>query len=172
MGKPRKSGRRLADGRLSRAKDDRYDHGTDCARKKRAAYGTDGCDAIGRAYRSGLLGEDGQRLLQTGRSINRAYWAAYGQYGLTSALGNRVGGPDDDGNSLAREKWLNATLREIDSMGRDHRKAFDELCLDFHPDYGPRWLDNIISCRHDAPRSDWSRLAKALEVLEELSDGW
>ena len=148
----------------------RRDAGTDAAQAKRAAYGTDGCDAIGRAYRSGLLGEDGQRLLQTGRSINRAYWAAYGQYGLTSALGDRAGAANDDDNSLAREKWLNATIRQIDRMGRDHRKAFDELCLDFHPDYGPHWLDSLIASRHAAPLSDWSRLAKALEVLEELSD--
>lgn len=160
-------GRKVAKKKL---RDMRRDAGTEAAQAKRAAYGTDGCDAIGRAYRSGLLGEDGQRLLQTGRSINRAYWAAYGQFGLTSALGNRVGAANDDGNSLAREKWLNATIREIDRMGRDYRKAFDELCLDFHPDYGPHWLDSLIASRHAAPLSDWSRLAKALEVLDELSD--
>lgn len=150
--------------------DVRRDAGTDAAQRKRELYGTDGCDSIGRAYRSGLLGEDGQRLLQTGRSINRAYWAAYGQYGLTSAIGDKTGPANDDGNSLAREKWLNATIREIDKMGRDYRKAFDSLCIDFYPDYGPAWLDSIIASRHNAPLSDWSQLAKALEVLNELSD--
>jgi len=146
----------------------RRDAGTEAAQRKRELYGTDGSDAIGRAYRSGLLGEDGQHLLQTGRSINRAYWAAYGQYGLTSPLGNRVGAANDDDNSLAREKWLNATIREIDAMGREHRKAFDELVLDFYPDHGPVWLDLLIAKQ---PRAEhWSKLAMALEVLDGLSD--
>lgn len=148
--------------------DMRRDAGTDAAQAKRAAYGTDGCDAIGRAYRSGLLGDDGQRLLQTGRSINRAYWAAYGQYGLSCTLGNRTGPANDDDNGLARERWLTATIREIDAMGREHRKAFDELVLDFHPDHGPQWLDLLIAKRPTA--NSWGKLAKALEVLDELSD--
>lgn len=154
--------------RKVRTPDVRRDAGTDAAQRKRELYGTDGCDAIGRAYRSGLLGEDGQRLLQTGRSVNRAYWAAYGQFGLTSPLGTKIGAANDDDNSLARERWLNATIREIDGMGREYRKAFDELCLDFHPDYGPHWLDRLIA---KEPRAtDWSSLAKALEVLDGLSD--
>lgn len=161
----------MAKGRKATKKkqpDIRRDAGTDAAQAKRAAYGTDGCDAIGRAYRSGLLGEDGQRLLQTGRSINRAYWAAYGQYGLTSPLGNRMGAANDDDNGLAREKWLNATIRDIDRMGREHRRAFDELCIDFHPDHGPGWLDLLIA--KQATAASWGKLAKALEVLDELSD--
>lgn len=154
--------------RKVRMPEDRRDAGTDAAQAKRAQFGTDGCDAIGRAYRAGLLGEDGQRLLQTGRSINRAYWAAYGQYGLSCTLGVRTGPANDDDNGLAREKWLNATIREIDGMGRGHRKAFDSLCIDFHPDYGPDWLDRLIAKEPRQP--DWSQLVKALEVLDELSD--
>lgn len=146
--------------------DARRDAGTDAAQAKRDRYGTDGCDAIGRAYRSGLLGEDGQRLMQTGRSINRAYWAAYGQFGLTSALGDRTGG-GEDANSLEREQWLGRTIREIDAMGREHRKAFDELCIDFWPDHGPGWLDRHIA--KEPRQDDWSKLAKALEVLGELA---
>lgn len=147
--------------------DERRDAGTDAAQRKRELYGTDGCDSIGRAYRAGLLGEDGQKFLQTGRSINRAYWAAYGQYSFTCALGTRTGAANENENSLERERWLNHTLREIDSMGREYRKAFDELCIDFAPDYGPRWLDKLIA--KDATSADWSKLAKALEVLSELS---
>lgn len=154
--------------RKVKAPDDRRDAGTDAAQAKRAQFGTDGCDSIGRAYRAGLLGTDGQRLLQTGRSINRAYWAAYGQYGLSCTLGVRTGPANDDDNGLAREKWLNATIRDIDKMGRPHRKAFDELCIDFHPDHGPLWLDNLIA--QEPRQSDWSQLVKALEVLEALSD--
>lgn len=166
-GRKRKEGRRDEKGKLRPII--MPDRGNDRVAEKRARFGTDGCDAIGRAYRAGLLGEDGQRLLQTGRSINRAYWAAFGQYGLTSALGNRVGAADDDDNSLAREKWLNATIREIDRMGRAHRRAFDELCIDLFPDHGPAWLDSLIASRSAAPLADWSSLAKALEVLDEIS---
>lgn len=147
--------------------DIRRDAGTDAAQAKRAAYGTDGCDSLGRAYRAGLLGDDGQRLLQTGRSFNRAYWAAYGQFGLSCTLGVRTGPANDDDNSLAREKWLNATIRDVDKMGRAYRKAFDDLVVDFYPDYGPAWLDNLIA--NNARQSDWSQLVKALEVLDEIS---
>ncbi|GAO78664.1 hypothetical protein SC1_01973 [Sphingopyxis sp. C-1] len=63
---------------------------------------------------------------------------------------------------------MNATIREIDGMGRGHRKAFDSLCIDFHPDYGPDWLDRLIAKEPRQP--DWSQLVKALEVLDELSD--
>jgi hypothetical protein len=145
----------------------RRDAGTEAAQRKRELFGTDGSDAIGRAYRSGLLGEDGQTLLQTARSINRAYWAAYGQYSFTCALGSRTGAANDDDNSLARERWLNATIREIDAMGRAHRKAFDELCLDFHPDHGPDWIDRLIA--KEPTQGDWSKLARALEVLAGIS---
>lgn len=145
----------------------RRDAGTEAAQRKRELYGTDGSDSLGRAYRAGLLGEDGQCLLQTGRSLNRAYWAAYGQFGLSCALGVRAGPANDDDNSLARERWLNATLLNIDKMGRAHRKAFDDLVIDFHPDYGPSWLDNLIEKRPS--QYDWSQLAKALEVLGEIS---
>lgn len=154
--------------RKPKAPEVRRDAGTDAAQAKRAMYGTDGCDSIGRAYRAGLLGDDGQRLLQTARSINRAYWAAYGQFGMSCTLGVRTGPANDDDNGLAREKWLNATIKDIDRMGREHRKAFDELCIDFYPDYGPIWLDNLIA--KEPRQSDWSKLAKALEVLDELSD--
>lgn len=161
MGKGRTAKRKV------KLPEDRRDAGTDAAQRKRELFGTDGCDAIGRAYRAGLLGEDGQRLLQTGRSIHRAYWAAYGQHGLTCALGDKIGAANDDDNSLERERWLNRVIREIDAMGRDYRKAFDELCLDFHPDYGPDWLDRHIA--KEPRQSDWSSLAKALEVLDEMS---
>ena len=149
--------------------DIRRDAGTDATQAKRAAYGTDGSDSLGRAYRSGLLGNDGQRLLQTGRSIHRAYWSMFGSNGITCTLGTKNGGGNHDGN-IEREKWLTHTMREIDRMGRAHRKAFDDLVLDFHPDYGPDWMDRIIAKRHDAPVADWSQLAKALDVLDQLSD--
>jgi hypothetical protein len=132
----------------------------------RERFGTDACDAIGRAYRAGLLGEDGQRLMQTARSIHRAYWPMFGVGSVRCALGDVSGGGTSDGNA-DREGWLTKTIFSIDAMGRPHRKAFDELVLDFHPDHGPHWLDELIGQR-GAP-SHWAKLAKALEVLSALS---
>lgn len=162
-GRPRKAGKRDAKGKLRPII--MPDRGNDRTAAKKDKYGTDGGDAIGRAYRMGLLGEDGQRLMQTARSIHRAYWPIYGVGPIGCTLGDRTGG-GGDGN-LERERWLTSTISRIDAMGRNHRKAFDELVLDFWPDHGPLWLDNLIA--KDGRDTDKQRLALAVEVLVELA---
>ena len=140
-GRPRKNGRRDAKGKLRPII--MPDRGNERTAAKRDKFGTDGGDAIGRAFRSGLLGEDGQRLMQTARSFHRAYWPMFGVGAVGCTLGDRSGG-GGDGN-LDRERWVVKTVTRIDKMGRDHRRAFDELVLDFNPDYGPHWLDALIA---------------------------
>lgn len=162
-GRPRKQGRRDAKGKLRPII--MPDRGNDRTAEKREKFGTDGGDAIGRAYRSGLLGEDGQRLMQTARSFHRAYWPMFGIGQIGCTLGDRSGG-GGDGN-LDRERWVVKTVTRIDKMGREHRKAFDELVLDFWPDYGPLWLDVLIA-KQDC-ESSRARLALAVKVLEELA---
>jgi hypothetical protein len=75
-GRPSKPGQRNKSGRLI-AKP-KYDKGSERAEWKQLTYGTDGSDAIGRAYATGLLGEHGQTLLATGRAIARTYWPVFG----------------------------------------------------------------------------------------------
>lgn len=162
-GRKRKEGRRDAKGKLRPI--NMPDRGNDRTAAKREKFGTDGGDAIGRAYRSGLLGEDGQRLMQTARSIHRAYWPMFGVGAVGCALGDRSGG-GGQGN-LERERWVVKTVLRIDKMGRDHRKAFDELVLDFNPDFGPNWLDRLIEKQECANSRD--KLELAVKVLEELA---
>ncbi|MGQ3286156.1 hypothetical protein [Sphingopyxis sp.] len=141
------------------------DRGNDRTAAKRDKFGTDGGDAIGRAYRSGLLGEDGQRLMQTARSFHRAYWPMFGIGQIGCTLGDRSGGGGD--GSLDRERWVVKTVQRVDAMGRDHRRAFDELVLDFNPDYGPLWLDTLIAKQSCA--NSQAKLGLALRVLNELA---
>ncbi|MGR4893356.1 hypothetical protein ACIPPQ_20215 [Sphingopyxis sp. LARHCG72] len=162
-GRKRKEGRRDAKGKLRPII--MPDRGNDRTAAKREAFGTDGGDAIGRAYRSGLLGENGQRLMQTARSFHRAYWPMFGVGQIGCTLGDRSGG-DGDGD-IDREQWVVKTVQRVDAMGRDHRKAFDELVLDFWPDYGPHWLDALIA-KQDCETSK-AKLDLAIKVLNELA---
>jgi hypothetical protein len=162
-GRKRKEGRRDDKGKLRPII--MPDRGNERTAAKRETFGTDGGDAIGRAYRSGLLGEDGQRLMQTARSFHRAYWPMFGIGAIGCTLGDRTGG-GGEGN-LDRERWVTKTVLRIDKMGRDHRKAFDELVLDFWPDYGPAWLDTLIAKRDCEVCK--AKLALAIEVLEDLA---
>jgi hypothetical protein len=74
-------------------------------------------------------------------------------------------------------------------MGRDKRRAFDELVIDINPDAGPEWLDRMIqektrfktavkkwdtSKPNEAPKlmfkaQDLKKRHMAIEVLRELS---
>jgi len=162
-GRKRKEGRRDAKGKLRPII--MPDRGNERTAEKREKFGTDGGDAIGRAYRSGLLGEDGQRLMQTARSFHRAYWPMFGIGQVGCTLGDRTGGGGD--GSVEGERWVIKTVRKVDSLGRDHRKAFDELVLDFNPDYGPDWLDRHIE--NQQRPSDADTLGRAIRVLAMLA---
>lgn len=164
-GRNRKAGKRTKSGQLSRAGQTRFDRGSDKAADKFALYGTDGSDALGRAFVHGLLGEDGIVLRDTGRAIARAYWPMLGTGRISCTLGTKTGA-GGEGN-LEREQWLTATLRRIDAMGRDKRRAFDELAIDINPDTGPNWLDAIIA--KQGMEHDKHKLDMAIEVLRELA---
>lgn len=164
-GRTRKPGPRTPSGQLSRA---RIDRGNERAQAKQAKYGTDGYDALGRAFRSGLLGIHGQTLLNTGRAICKAYWPMLqiGKEGCT--LSTSIGGHRiDTERDAAREVWLLSQVRTIDAMGHDVRRAFDDLVIDLNPDYGPLWLDRLIA-RSPYP-GDGDKLCKAIDALEMLA---
>jgi len=171
-GRKRKQGRRTASGQLSRAGIPSYDKGNERAQAMQALYGQDGCDAIGRAYRAGLLGEgnEAKALLDLARALSNAYWATYASGKITCSIGDKTGGAVvdiDDARTLKREKWLNACLAHVGSMGDRYRLAFDQLVIDINPDCGPQWLDRIITGRPEmaAASIDLHRAVTALRQL-------
>lgn len=178
MANKRKTGKkRTASGRLSRAKDNldapKFDHGTERAAAKFLRFGTDGADAIGRAYVSGLLGkgQDAKTLLDTARAIFRAYWAWYeiGPIRCTLADRNSGAGVDNDSDREAKqEAWLNDMLSKAGKQGFNKRTWFDELVIDQNPDCGPIWLDAILERRSTA--MDELKLQTVLGILNDCAN--
>lgn len=172
-GRKRKTGPRNKAGRLIQA----IDRGTEHSQAMQALYGPDGCDAIGRAYRAGLLGDgnEAKAMLDLARAIAGAYWVAYEQGRYQCALGDRSFGNVTPINHAAvkrREEWLNACLDTVNRMGRDVRRAFDQLVVDVNPDSGPAWLDAAIwhtKRRQPVPGAALIHLRKALDALEMLT---
>jgi len=183
-GRKAKSGKREPNGRLSRKGKVviLYDHGTDWARDKQSVYGSDGADAIGRAYVAGLLGEDGLNLRNAARAIFRAYWPMFGVGVEKSCLGDQTGGgsapepmdQDERQRKIDRERRLNETLSAVDRMdaSRMTRRVFDQLVLDINPDHGPDWLEQLIWAKRHGKTPDIAavqKLAKAMRALDVVA---
>lgn len=151
-----------------------FDHGTARAQVKFQQYGTDGADAIGRAYQAGLLGPNADAIKDTARKIAKAYWPMLeiGSYRCT--LNDGAGGSNDNVDHERikdRERWLTSILRRIDALGPHTRRCFDELVIDVHPDSGPNWLERVIYAhkhRVSADEIDAARLRLAIEAVCEV----
>lgn len=175
-GRPRKAGKRMKDKRQRLVPSVTFDKGTERAQAMRAFYGTDCSDALGRAYRAGLLGEGetAKCLLDMGRKIANAYWHAYSTGSYRCALGGSNSGAIvtlDHEREKRREEWLNASLRQVETM--DARRPFDQLVIDINPDCGPDWLDRLIAHQRQgipARIEDGKALNRALSALSLLAD--
>lgn len=170
MGRPRKAGKRTKSGRLSRARVN-FDRGTERAQAMQALYGPDGCDAIGRAYQAGLLGQgnEAKALLDMARKVSRLYWRAYETGAVRSCIADRSFGSVidlDHAHIKEQETWLTESLKIVDRMGRNVRRAFDQLVINPNPDHGPLWLDALLSRK--AMEADHEKLREALDGLEAL----
>lgn len=182
-GRPRKAGKRTASGRL-KAQPVTFDKGTERTQDKFSVYGADGSDAIGRAYVMGLLGDNGLELRNLARKIHRAYWPMLAVGREKSCLGLDINGqevndnlldPEEREYKIRREKRLTDTLRAVERMSRQHRKAFDDLCIEMHPDSGPAWLDGLIWAKtHGKPVDPAHKRAmtRAIEALEQIGPKW
>ena len=176
-GRPRKACKRTKSGRPSRAGVPLYDHGTEHTQAMQALYGQDGADAIGRAYRSGLLGEgsEAKALLDTARRISNAYWAAYETGRYVCALSDRAHGGGGEINHEAikrREEWLSDCLTTVRKMGERVNRSFRQLVIDVNPDSGPLWTDRLIWATRrgiDADLGDTQAMRAALDALETLA---
>lgn len=171
-GRKRKPGKRTKSDKLSRAGLS-YDKGTDRAQAMQVLYGTDGADAIGRAYRCGLLGEgnEAKAMLDTARRISNAYWRAYENGKIRCTLAERTFGSVaniDEERDRRIEQWLTERLDHVKAMGEQTRKAFYQLVIDINPDCGPAWMDRLCAMEgRDA--ADQQRLDWALSALGEIA---
>jgi len=177
-GRKRKQGKREKNGRLSRVGIGRRVKGSDHAQLMQTLYGQDGCDAIGRAYRSGLLGEgnEAKAMLDMARSIFAAYWATYTHGRITCAIGDKTSGSVismDSAKAKRREEWLNETLDFVRSQGARYRKPFYQLVIDINPDCGPDWIDRLCFAQRSKAMvvepMDQTRLDLAIHVLKQLT---
>lgn len=181
-GRPRKSGKRTASGRLRATVT--FDRGSQRTQDKFSVYGPDGSDAIGRAYASGLLGEDGLELRNLARKVHRAYWPMFAVGREKSCLGLDINGQavndnlldsDEREYKIRRERKVTETTRTVTRMGAQHRRAFDGLCLDINPDCGPVWLDALIWAKKHGKPADPAHqqaLKHAIEALEQIRTIW
>ena len=138
----------------------------------RNRFGVHCADALGRAYVSGLLGNDttARAMLDYGREFARAYKYRFGVGPVRCALGGRTGGVAEDvERALQSARWLNHGIAAIEARGREVRAAFDELVIADNADSGPDWLDRILSDR--ASTHDFSKLVCALVGLEAVLHG-
>ena len=176
-GRKRKQGKRERNGRVQRVPELRYDKGTERAQAMQVLYGTDGCDAIGRAYRSGLLGEgnEAKALLDLARRISNLYWRAFETGRIVSAIADKTSGSvvELDHEKIKRQElWLTDCLVFIDRMGASVRRSFNQLVIDVNPDHGPTWLDGLCFAsrtRTEPDPVDEKRLRDALDALEALT---
>ena len=153
-----------------------YDKGTERAQAMQVFYGTDGADAIGRAYRAGLLGQgdEAKCLLDMARRIAGAYWYAFSTGSYRCPLGDSNSGSVvsiDHERAKRREDWLKDCLRTAETMGV--RRQFDQLVIDVNPDYGPDWLERLIAYKRigqEARVNDVAALNRALSALSLLAD--
>jgi hypothetical protein len=173
QGRPRKAGKRKY-GRPIPAQT--FDRGTERAQIVRAFYGTDCTDAIGRAYRAGLLGtgDEAKNLLDTGRRVANAYWRHLSTgFAIRCPLGDSNGGSVillDQEREKRREDWLRNQLRAVETMGA--RRQFDQLVIDVHPDEGPVWLNRLIEYKRAGTPGrvdDVAALHRALNALAMLA---
>lgn len=173
-GRKRSLAKRTDAGRVSRAGIG-PDRGTERTQAMQALYGPDGTDAIGRAYRAGLLGEgtEAKALLDTARRIANAYWRAYatGSYKCPLANSPTGGSHEPDHEQIRkREEWLRDSLAAIQRMGL--RPQFDALVVDVHPDSGPPFVDAVIFAKRTGKQPDLmdsQRFALAVKALAHLT---
>lgn len=168
-GRKRKSGPR--DGRNRLIPEARIVRGNDRAVLMQELYGTNGSDAIGRAFERGLFGsgQDAKAMLDTARAIHRAYWSWYANGPTRCALADRNGATiaEDSIREERQERWLHDMLRIAGRGGYPARTLFDQLVVDVNPDHGPAWLDRIIA--GEPMGVDWGRLSCALDILAECA---
>ena len=171
-GRPRKQGRRDAKGKLRPII--MPDRGNDKTAEKMRRFGLFGADAIGRAYVSGLLGDEGEgkRLLDAARKFKKAHKKSGVVVGDPQcALNQDRGGvmyvDPDPQSSRRREQRMFDSLWAAGSRATMASNAFYGLVITDHPDYGPEWLDRLIW--GGATKEDRDQLDAAVLTLRKIA---
>jgi len=174
-GRPRKAGKRNDKGKLVR---DNYpvpiyDHGTERAQARFKRFGTHGATALGRAYASGLLGEEQEASLRydAGKRFARLYSALIeqGRYRCPLARERLSSGVvvafTGNRHDEADQAWLFDAMEKLDRAGL--RPWLDQLVLDLYADQGPYWLDALLAGGNNP--SDQVVLKAALDALDLIA---
>lgn len=174
-GRPSKQGRRTQGGRLVRDSYPApvYDHGTDQARARKDRFGTYGTSALGRAYASGLLGDEqtAKNRHDAGERFKRATERFYSVGRVSCPIGQEMrlgalkiqisGNPFEE----AEWEWIGEQAKALDNAGL--RPWIDQLVLDVYADQGPPWLDRILDGGRDPV--DRMLLKHAIEALDLIA---
>ena len=171
-GRKRKDGRRDAKGKLRPII--MPDRGNDRTAAKRERFGTDGADAIGRAYRSGLLGDEqeGKPLLDAARNFKKAHkksgvTVGDPQCALNQSRGGSMYVDPDPQSTRRREQRMFDSLWAAGPRASMASNAFYGLVVAEHPDSGPGWLDRLIL--GGATDEDREQLDAAVSTLKKLA---
>lgn len=169
-GRPSKSGRRTASGRLVRSETPESAKPSEWVKSRFDRFGSHYCWALGRAYASGLLGDGNEakdRLDSAGKFVT-LYQRYYGGAAYSCPLdqtprSNYVGDYDAE-RQTAEKDWLDHALRKLDASGG--MPFFEQLITRLHVDAGPVWLDRLLDGpRHTADRMVLDAAIKALDAI-------
>lgn len=172
-GRPSKSGRRTASGRLVRAETPESAKPSEWVKARFDRFGSHYCWALGRAYASGLLGEGNEakdRLDSAGKFVT-LYQRYYGGSVYSCPLdqtprSNYVSDYDHD-RQTAEKDWLKAAMLALEASGG--MPFFEQLITRAHVDTGPSWLDRLLAVwthNKDLPKANEKLKAKGLKLLK------
>lgn len=186
MGRPgrkRKQGKRTEGNRLVRDNYalPAYDHGTERAQDRKRRFGTHGTSALGRAYASGLLGEQDIALTryQAGKRFQRAVERFYEHGRVKCPLGREMRSGavvvqlSHNPQEVAEWEWLDRQSKALHEEGL--RPWLDQLVLGIYTDAGPAWLDtmlDVIQWNENLPVLNAQLRAKAKETGAPFTPRW
>lgn len=169
-GRPSKQGKRYPNGKLRPV----YDKGTERVQALADRFGTFYNSAIGRLYKSGLLGpeEDALPRYQAGARFARLYTRHIQQHTYRCALDTTPRGslhdiddPEEIERMQRQKQWLFAAMQSLDVAGV--RPYFDQIISTNHTDHGPPWADRLLAGGKDP--CDKIILAAAIRALDILT---
>lgn len=155
-GRNRKKGKREPNGRLSRAEN--RVKPSEWVQRQQIRFGNHYTHALGRAYRSGLLGEGAEAKirLDAGNKFVLRYSKIIGGDAYSSPLGDRSGS-NDNLEDYARDKhqfdWLMDAITDLERAGL--RPWLDQLISKLYVDNGPKWLDALLDKRWNENTGKW-----------------
>lgn len=174
-GRKRKNGQRTASGALKRNNYPQpvYDRGSDRIKAQREKYGEHYNSPIGRAYASGLLGDEATAMnrLQAGKRFSRVYGSLIEQGRYGCPLGRELRSVGTSGSVTGMEacmktqEWLFDAMRDLD---RDQlRPWLDQVLASEYHDHGPVWLDRLLMGGRDP--YDRAMLNNAIKALDAIA---